>query len=260
MSKNVWDTDLYEARHGFVWQLGEGLLAILDPKPGERILALGCGPGHLANKIAERGAQVVGLDSSPEMIGSARQHYPHLSFVLEDAARMGFDHEFHAVFSNAALHWMLDASGVARAVARSLRMGGRFVAEMGGKGNIRHIESAVEKVARRYSGPNLPQRRTFFPSLGEYAGLLEASGLEVRFARLFDRPTELEGANAMEDWVRQFKGYYFENLPSAKREEAIREVIEELRPVLFREGKWTADYRRLQFVAVKSADPETVNA
>ncbi|HEX7359530.1 MAG TPA: methyltransferase domain-containing protein [Bryobacteraceae bacterium] len=255
--KRTWDAELYEAHHSFVWQLAEGLLTVLDPKPGERILSLGCGPGHLAYKIAERGAQVVGLDSSPEMIGSARQNYPQLSFVLEDAARMRFDREFDAVFSNAALHWMLDASGVARAVARSLRMGGRFVAEMGGKGNIRHIESAVERAARRYSGPNLPEPRTFFPSLGEYAGLLEESGLEVRFARLFDRPTELEGANGMEVWVRQFKGYYFEGLPRAKREEAIREVIEELRPILFREGKWTADYRRLQIVAVKSADSES---
>ncbi|MGH9654295.1 MAG: class I SAM-dependent methyltransferase, partial [Bryobacteraceae bacterium] len=85
-SGNTWDTELYEARHNFVWQLGEGLLTILDPKPGERILALGCGPGHLAYKIAERGAQIVGVDSSPEMIGSARQHYPGLTFVLEDAA------------------------------------------------------------------------------------------------------------------------------------------------------------------------------
>ncbi|MGH9638431.1 MAG: class I SAM-dependent methyltransferase [Bryobacteraceae bacterium] len=254
---NTWDTELYEARHNFVWQLGEGLLTILDPKPGERILSLGCGPGHLAYKIAERGAQIVGVDSSPEMIGSARQHYPGLTFVLEDAAHMRYDREFDAVFSNAALHWMLDAAGVARAVARSLRMGGRFVAEMGGRGNIHHIETAVEKVARRYTGPNLPAPRTFFPALGEYAGLLEASGLEVRFARLFDRPTELEGPNGMEDWVRQFKGYYFESLPGAKRQEAIREVIEELRPLLFRENKWTADYRRLQIVAVKSADSET---
>ncbi|MGH9583743.1 MAG: class I SAM-dependent methyltransferase, partial [Bryobacteraceae bacterium] len=102
-----------------------------------------------------------------------------------------------------------------------------------------------------------PAPRTFFPSVGEYAELLEAAGLEVRFARLFDRPTELEGANGMENWIRQFKEYYFESLPAAKREEAIHEVIEELRPVLFREGKWTADYRRLQIAAVKSADPET---
>jgi trans-aconitate methyltransferase len=236
--KVTWDAELYEARHGFVWQLGEALLDMLNPKPGERILDLGCGPGHLTHKIAARGAQVVGLDASPEMIGLARQNYPQLNFVLDDAARMRFDTEFDAVFSNAALHWMLDAAGVARAVSRALRTGGRFVAEMGGKGNIGRIESAVEQVARRYLGPRMPERRTFFPSVAEYATVLESSQLEVQLARLFDRPTELEGENGMEIWVRQFKGYYFESLPPAQRVKAIFELIEELRYCSERENGW----------------------
>jgi trans-aconitate 2-methyltransferase len=255
--KITWDAELYEARHGFVWQFGEALLDMLHPMPGERILDLGCGPGHLTHRIAACGAQVIGLDASPEMIGLARQNYPELQFVLEDAARMQFHDEFDAVFSNAALHWMLDATGVARAVSRAMRMGGRFVAEMGGKGNIRQIESAVEKVARRYLGPRVPDRRTFFPSVAEYAAVLESSDLEVQLARLFNRPTELEGQKGMENWVRQFKSYCFENLPAAEREHAFSEVIEELRPTLFQEGKWMADYRRLQIIAVKPAHPGT---
>ncbi|MGH9582226.1 MAG: class I SAM-dependent methyltransferase, partial [Bryobacteraceae bacterium] len=139
-AKNTWDAELYEASHGFVWHFGEALLAMLDPKPGERILDLGCGPGHLTYKIAERGAHAIGLDASPEMIGLARRNYPGLQFVLEDAACVKFDGEFDAVFSNAALHWMLDAAGVARAVARALRSSGRFVAELGAKRNILQIE------------------------------------------------------------------------------------------------------------------------
>lgn len=252
-AKTTWDAELYEASHSFVWHFGEAVLAMLDAKPGEQILDLGCGPGHLTYKIAERGAHAVGLDASPEMIGLARRNYPDLTFVLEDAARMQFDREFDAVFSNAALHWMLDAVGVARALVQALRPGGRFVAELGGKGNIRQIELAVEKIARARVGEALPRARTFFPSVAEYSRLLEAAGLEVRFARLFDRPTELEGADGMETWLRQFKAYYFDALTPPQREAALREVVDELRPVLYREGKWTADYRRLQIAAVKSA-------
>ncbi|MBV9294819.1 MAG: methyltransferase domain-containing protein, partial [Acidobacteriaceae bacterium] len=228
--KTSWDPELYEARHAFVWRFGEDLIDLLDPKPGERILDLGCGPGHLTQKIADRGAQMTGLDASLEMIGQARQNYPQLRFVLQDAADMDFTDEFDAVFSNAALHWMLEVTGVARAIARALRKGGRLVAELGGKGNIRQIECAIEAVAARYYGADsLPARRTFYPSIGEYASVLESCGLEPRSALLFDRPTPLEGEEGMENWIRQFKWYYFESLATSERQNALREMIEELR-------------------------------
>ncbi len=210
--------ELYEARHAFVWQLGEGLIKLLDPKPGECILDLGCGTGQLTRKIADSGAEVVGLDVSPEMIGQARQNFPELRFVLEDAAAMPFENEFDAVFSNAALHWMLDFSGVAKAVSKALRKGGRFVAELGGKGNIQEIERTIEAIARRRLGDALPERRTLYPSVGEYSSILEAQGLEVRSAVLFDRPTPLEGPEGMANWIRQFKSYCFEPLPAVQRQ------------------------------------------
>ena len=50
---SAWDTELYEARHNFVWRFGEGVVELLEPKPGERILDLGCGTGQLTNKISE---------------------------------------------------------------------------------------------------------------------------------------------------------------------------------------------------------------
>src|SRR5579875_1951697 len=242
-TRSEWDAERYEAQHSFVWQFGESVIELLDPKPGECILDLGCGPGQLTQKIAERGAEVVGVDSSPEMIGQARQNFPHLRFVLQDAAAMEFQNEFDAVFSNAALHWMLNLSGVAKAVAGALRSGGRFVAEMGGKGNIAMIEKAVESVVARYSSGPIPARRTYYPSLAEYASVLEAQGLETRYAVVFDRPTPLAGENGMENWIRQVKWYYFEALPGERREAAVRETVDELRPVLYRDEQWQADYR-----------------
>jgi trans-aconitate methyltransferase len=251
-AKTTWDTELYESRHSFVWQYGEGLLDLLAPKPGERILDLGCGTGQLTAKIADAGASVLGLDASPDMIGQARQNYPRLQFKLEDATATQFQSEFDAVFSNAALHWMLDAAAVAKNIARALKPGGRFVAELGGKGNIGQIMSSIEVALERHTG-SVPPGRTYFPSIPEYTTLLEAEGLEVQLAHLYDRPTPLEGESGMEHWIRQFKWYYFENLPVAQRTAILAEVVAALRPKLFRDGVWFADYRRLRVVAIKPA-------
>jgi trans-aconitate 2-methyltransferase len=249
----AWDAELYEAKHGFVWTYGEDLLSLLKPLPGERILDLGCGPGQLTDQIAKAGADVVGLDVSPEMIGQARQNFPKLKFVLQNAAAMKFENEFDAVFSNAALHWMLDASGVLCAVAKALRSGGRFVLEMGGKGNIQIIEEAIRRIVAGYCNGEIPARRTYFPAIGEYASLMEKFGLEPQMAQLFDRPTPLEGEQGMANWIRGFKWYYFEGLPSTRREQALREVVEELRPMLFDQNGWSADYRRLRITSIKPA-------
>ncbi len=251
MRQQKWDAELYEARHGFVWQFGQGLIEILKPKTGERILDVGCGTGQLTEQIAASGATVVGLDSSPDMIGQARQNFPRLSFVLESVTKMTFLNEFDAIFSNAALHWVLDASAAAQAMGRALRKGGRFVAELGGQGNIQTIERAIVSTVARYLGDNLPASNNYFPSVGEYASLLEAAGFEVRTAELYDRPTPLEGDRGMANWIRQFKWFYFEALPPERRQQALEEVLEDLAPELRKASIWVADYRRLRLTATK---------
>lgn len=248
--KQRWDAELYEGRHNFVWRFGESLVELLDPKPGEHILDLGCGPGQLTQKIADHGASVIGLDAAPEMIGQARQNFPHLRFVLKDATAMDFEDEFDAIFSNATLHWIPDAQAAANAMCRALRKRGRLVAEFGGIGNVRAIESAVNQVISKHTG-SAPVSRRFYPSVGRYASILEQAGFEVRFAHLFDRPTPLEGESGMENWIRQFSGFYFDVLPSDQRAPAIKEAAELLRPILRNSDGWFADYRRLRIIANK---------
>jgi trans-aconitate methyltransferase len=250
-AKTSWDAELYEAKHNFVWKLGSGVIDLLEPRPGERILDLGCGTGQLTQAIAEKGAELVGLDSSPEMIGQARQNFPSIRFVLGNGTEMKFEREFDGVFSNAALHWMPRAELVIKGIAAALKNGGRFAAEFGGKGNIAHIMAAIHSVLAAYYDGDMPAARTYFPSISDYSTLLERNRLEVRFAHLFDRPTRLEGKRGMENWIRQFKWYYFSPLPPEKREEALARVVEELRPSLWRDGEWQADYRRLRILAVR---------
>src|SRR5262245_29722377 len=95
-AQSDWDPSLYDQKHSFVTEYGEELLALLGPQPTDRILDLGCGTGHLTRMIADRGAYVIGLDSSQQMVESARQTYPEIEFTLADASDFAFDMKFEA--------------------------------------------------------------------------------------------------------------------------------------------------------------------
>ena len=248
-----WNADLYNSKHDFVWKYGSDVVSLLSPQPGEQILDLGCGTGHLTAQIAESGAHVTGVDTSAEMIAAAREAYPNLKFEIADARDLPFREEFDAVFSNATLHWVPEAEEALRSIGRALRPGGRFVAEFGGKGNIRTMVEAFDR-ALLDLGVATPGEihPWYYPSVGEYATLAEKNGFEVRFVTLFDRPTELaDGATGLRNWIRMFCAAYLERVGASRQDEFINRVEELLRPRLFRDGHWHADYRRLRLVAHK---------
>ena len=250
-----WDADLYDDRHAFVWRHGASLVELLDPKSGERILDLGCGTGHLTAQIAAGGANVVGLDHSADMLTEARDAYPGLEFVQGDARDFTFPEPFDAVFSNAVLHWIKPPEAAARCVYNALRPGGRFVAELGGYGNVRRVEAAM-RVALEITGVRSGGSPMYFPRLSEYATVLEKAGLEVRSALLFDRPTPLEGEAGFVNWVKMFGRWALESVPEDRREDFLRAAEDAARPRLYGAGGWFADYRRLRVVAYRPSEPE----
>lgn len=246
-----WDSDLYDQKHSFVTKYGEDLLSLLQAKPGERILDIGCGSGHLTKRIADAGAEVVGLDSSPEMIATAQRAYPGINFVVADASDFSFAEPFDAVFSNAALHWVKRAEAAVICMARALKPGGRFVVEFGGKGNIAGIATALEQAIRKLHGREV-KAVNYFPAVGEYASLLEKHGLETVSALLFDRLTKLEGGEeGLENWIKMFRRELVIGFSDAEQQAVFAEVKSALRDKLFRDGNWFADYRRLRIVAFK---------
>ena len=249
----TWNAQLYDGKHGFVSKYGEDLLSTLAAQPGETVLDVGCGTGHLAAKIAESGAVVVGIDSSAEMVDKARESYPALLFTQANIATFSQPETFDAVFSNATLHWVRDAAGAAQAISSSLKRGGRFVAEFGGAGNIAGIAKAVRESIKEATGESRPHG-WYFPTVGEYATVLEAHGLEVRAAWLFDRPTPLEGADGMRNWISMFGGGLFAG-SAAFTDDIKRRIIElaeaRLFATHFRNGQWFADYRRIRVVAFR---------
>ena len=248
-----WNSELYQSSHAFVWQFGRDLLTMLLPKPDERILDVGCGTGQLTSEIANSGADVVGIDLSGEMIAAAKNNFPQLRFEVADIAATSCDNEFDAVFSNAALHWVRDQQGAIRAISRALKPGGRLVFEMGGRGNIQQIWSAATQ-ALAAMGVKNPEKLSpwFYPSIGEYAPMLESRGLLVTFAVLFDRPTPLEGGErGLRSWLDMFGTFASNVLGPEQREELVGRIEVLARPALFHNGQWTVDYKRLRMIAVK---------
>lgn len=243
-----WDSSLYDDRHSFVWKKVGDLIDLLDPQTAERILDLGCGTGHLTAQIAERGAEVIGLDGSASMIAQARQNYPKLRFTLADARAFHFEEPFDAVFSNAALHWIPEAGSVIDRVTACLKSAGRLVLEMGAKGNIARIvtalTAALEKAGHTARNP------WYFPSAAEYATLLEQRAFEIEALWTIERWNKLEHPEkGLREWLEMFAGSWFEGVPMAERTVIVADVESRLRSTLWRDGTWWADYRRLRILA-----------
>ena len=241
-STSRWDAADYARVGRFVADLGEAALDLLDPKLGERILDVGCGDGALTRKIVQRGADVVGVDNSPELVAAAQAI--GLDVHLMDAADMAFDREFDAAFSNAALHWMLDRDRVAKAISRALKNGGRFAGEMGGEGNLAQLREALdaELVARGYPPPL--ESSNWYPSVDEFAEVYEAAGFREIDARLIERPTPMpEGIG---HWVTTFRRGWLDRagVPEEERAEIGEAVAESV-------GSPQADYVRLRFIMRK---------
>lgn len=250
---NLWKVNLYNQKHAFVHEYGRGLIQLLDPKKGELILDLGCGSGQLTEEISNFEAQVIGIDSSDEMVSTAKNKFPHLPFYVKDAVGFKFDRPFDAIFSNAVLHWVKDHKSAVLSMNENLQQGGRIVLEFGGKGNVSTIIRSVKKaLERRGYVKKASLENWYFPSIGAYTTLLEQNGFEVTFAHLYDRPTELtDNKNGIKDWIEMFGSSFFVDIPLEEKRNILEEVQNDLREECFIDGKWYADYRRIRILAHK---------
>ncbi|MBW4486201.1 MAG: methyltransferase domain-containing protein [Trichocoleus desertorum ATA4-8-CV12] len=252
MTTNQWNADLYDRKHSFVAEYGAALLDLLDPHPGEHILDLGCGTGPLTQQIADRGADVLGIDSAASMVAQAQQNYPNLRFEVADATNLSFVEQFDAIFSNAVLHWVKPPEAAIASMWKALKPGGRLVVEFGGKENVQAIATTLEQSLREIGYPN-PETLNpwYFPSISEYSTLLEQQGFEVQFAALFDRPTPLTDADGIQNWIKMFAQSFLQAVPVGQQDTLLIHIAERIRPQLYRDGAWFADYRRIRAIALK---------
>jgi SAM-dependent methyltransferase len=245
-----WNAATYAANAHFVPALGQPVLELLQPQPGERILDLGCGDGVLTEKLVAVGARVIGVDSAPDMIAAARLR--GIDARMMDARSLTFENEFDAVFSNAVLHWVKDNPDLPIAGAfRALVAGGRFVGELGGHGCVGAISVALMVALERRGVPDAAsQLPWYFPTVDEYEARLRRAGFVPRSVQLIPRPTPLP--TGMRGWLETFANPFFGAFSQNDRNDFLDEVTSLLKPVLCdSQGRWTADYVRLRFAAVK---------
>jgi len=241
----TWSAAGYDTNARFVSEYGVEILNWLAPQPRERILDLGCGDGALSQKIVEAGADLVGADTSADLLRAARERGIDARHI--DGEALPFEREFDAVFSNAALHWMRDADAVISGVQRALKPGGRFVAEFGGHGNVAACVTAMRAAADKFNGDAALAGPWFFPTPEEYQARLEDAGFAVDRTVLVARPTPLP--TGMEGWLMTFRPPFFAQF-GEKQDEVIAWVTDLLEPVLrASDGQWFADYMRLRVAA-----------
>ncbi len=245
-----WLPHKYQKNANFVSQLGMSLIDLLEPQAGEYILDLGCGDGTLMKKLTELGCEVMGIDSSPEMISAAQQQ--GLETYVMDGQKLNFPSQFDAIFSNAALHWMINPDAVITGVFNALKPHGRFVAEFGGVGNVATVVNAI---AIGLDKRNIDIKKInpwYFPTIEDYQSRLKKAGFAVKFITLFERPTPLP--EGIIGWLEMFVQQFTAQLSLSDQTIFLQEVIQLCEPKLSDgKGNWVADYVRLRFHATKNS-------
>lgn len=239
-----WDTDRYSADFQFVHKYGEDVMELLQSPKGSRVVDLGCGNGRLTVKLKEKGYNVTGIDDSEDMLKAARENYSDIDFVKGNALDFNVE-PCDAIFSNAVLHW-IDKSRhqeLLNNIASNIKKGGEFVCEFGGFGCAERVHSVLNAIFAERGHKYV--KNFYFPTVGEYAPVLEKAGLRVKFATLFDRPTYQQGG--LEGWIRMFNMAPFEGMSNEEINEIIFEAEKRLANVLCKDGKWYVDYVRIRF-------------
>ena len=246
-----WDAADYKENFSFVPAYGEAVIGLITKQLGSHVIDLGCGNGSLTSHIAERGYAVTGIDDSEEMLRLAKKEHPDLSFIRGNAVTFHLDEKADVVFSNAVFHWIDEDDQLAMLsnIYCSLKPGGELVCEFGGFGCAETVHGTLEQCFSEYGLEY--QRMFYFPTIGQYAPVLEEAGFKIEYAALFDRPTPQNGPDGLANWIRMFVKKPFEGMEKEIKEEIISDAVSRLRNRLYQNGSWIVDYVRIQFRAVR---------
>ena len=232
-----WNPDLY---HKFQSERAApfyDLLALVEVRPNLKVVDLGCGTGELTCQLAEKlpNSDVIGLDSSPQMLDAARAasfSAPNLRFEQGDQATL--TGKWDLIFSNAALHWTEDHPKLIPYLFQRLNPGGQIAVQI--PSNHEHISHQVyrEAAGEEPFKSILKGFQRYAPVLAieEYAQILFDCGAEniVAFEKVY--PHILEDSDAVVEWISGTALVpYFERL-GASKEDFVNAIREKMRAAL----------------------------
>lgn len=232
---STWDPQDYSRHSANQQQWARELIAKLQLRGDERVLDIGCGDGKVTAEIAAQcgDGSVLGLDSSPDMIGFASNafpvaRHPNLCFVVGDAAALAFEREFDVVFSNAALHWVYDHRPILAGIFAALKPAGRAVLQMGGQGNADEVMDAALAVmgsprwSAHFAGFSF---RYGFHGPEQYRTWLMDAGLQPVRVELMPKDMQHAGIEGFTAWVRTTWIPFIQAVPSSAQPAFIQDLV-----------------------------------
>lgn len=246
-----WNAENYQQNFAFVFNYGESVLSLLDLPKGVAVLDLGCGNGHLTAQLRNKGYNVFGMDDSEDMLKTACQNYPDIEFLQGNAVDFKLKKPVEGIFSNAVFHWIDEHKQLQmlKNIAANLVKNGELVFEFGGYGCGRAVHTELARLFRQHGLKYVMP--FYFPTIGQYAPLLEKAGFKIEYAVLFDRFTPVKGENGIVDWIKMFDKKPFENIAPALAEQIRQQAQDNLRDKLFKNDVWHVDYVRIRMKARK---------
>ncbi len=231
-----WDATDYAKNSSNQYEWAKELIPKLRLQGTESLLDIGCGDGKVSALLATYlpHGEVVGVDSSQEMILQARRsypqiRYPNLTFLKMDARELTFDGRFDVAFSNATLHWIIEHQLVLKGVYRSLDKNGRLLFQMAGKGNAQEVLAVLQEMISEESCKPYFKNFTFpygFYGPEEYNLWLREAGFKPERVELMSKDAKFKGKAGLAGWIRTTWLPFTELVPEALRDSFINEIAE----------------------------------
>ncbi len=233
-SRYSWNAKDYAKHSSTQFEWAQELIPKLNLTGNEALLDIGCGDGKISAQIASflPEGYVVGIDNSDEMIKLAcrnfpKSKFPNLSFLKKDAQQFTFKERFDRVFSNAALHWIIDHRPILAGVKQSLKHSGKLLFQMGGKGNAHDILIVLDELMNDNNWRRFFEGFTFpygFYGPTEYRVWLREAGLKPERVELIAKDMKLN-KERLAGWIRTTWLPYTQKIPKALEETFITDII-----------------------------------
>ncbi len=250
-----WNPELYHKFQSERFAPFEDLMSLIVVREGLTVIDLGCGTGELTEMLSDRlpGSDVLGIDSSPEMLEQAKaKERDGLRFELraiEDATG-----EWDIVFSNAAIHWVENHAALVPALFKLVSPGGQIAVQLPSNHN-HETQLLVHEIAKEPPFATALRgwsRKSPVLSINAYAEILyQCGGMNIDvFEKVF--PHVMRDTDAVADWLSgTMLRPYFERLPEELRGKFVDIYRKRLREI-YPSDPVFYPFRRIFFSAVKT--------